>query len=204
MRCPSGGLISESSLILCCVYILLPTECPTDSRCRLVPPSLWCVESADATTWCEGGPPGWRGREDCALMPSWGNHTCLDAASLPPSCRVPSLDPPPPPLQCSFCIVPFTRGRERSRRAASVWEEVAQLADAGVKGAHVALRTARLEPSACFHPLLKSPSHPFRLAAARNHAARPKRQLLRVSPQRGRARSGAAGGRWPCRRLRRR
>ena len=34
---------------------------------------------------------------------------------------------------CTFCIVPFTRGRERSRDAASVLREVEQLRDAGVK-----------------------------------------------------------------------
>lgn len=34
---------------------------------------------------------------------------------------------------CSFCIVPFTRGRERSRSAASVVAEVQQLASEGVR-----------------------------------------------------------------------
>jgi tRNA-2-methylthio-N6-dimethylallyladenosine synthase len=34
---------------------------------------------------------------------------------------------------CAFCVVPFTRGRERSRPIASVLDEVAQLADAGYK-----------------------------------------------------------------------
>ncbi|XP_050664759.1 CDK5RAP1-like protein isoform X2 [Leptidea sinapis] len=34
---------------------------------------------------------------------------------------------------CTYCIVPFTRGRERSRAAASVVDEVRQLAEQGVR-----------------------------------------------------------------------
>ena len=34
---------------------------------------------------------------------------------------------------CAYCIVPFTRGRERSRPIASILDEVQILADAGVR-----------------------------------------------------------------------
>lgn len=34
---------------------------------------------------------------------------------------------------CTYCIVPFTRGRERSRPIASILDEVQQLSDQGIK-----------------------------------------------------------------------
>ena len=34
---------------------------------------------------------------------------------------------------CSYCIVPFTRGRERSRKVNTILDEVRMLSDAGVK-----------------------------------------------------------------------
>lgn len=34
---------------------------------------------------------------------------------------------------CSYCIVPFTRGRERSRKVNTILDEVKMLRDSGVK-----------------------------------------------------------------------
>lgn len=38
---------------------------------------------------------------------------------------------------CTFCIVPFTRGRERSRRASSILAELQALADQGTREVHL-------------------------------------------------------------------
>ncbi|MEO6391280.1 MAG: tRNA (N6-isopentenyl adenosine(37)-C2)-methylthiotransferase MiaB [Pyrinomonadaceae bacterium] len=38
---------------------------------------------------------------------------------------------------CSYCIVPYSRGRERSRSAAEIWDEVIKLRDNGFKEIHL-------------------------------------------------------------------
>lgn len=51
---------------------------------------------------------------------------------------------------CSYCIIPYTRGRVRSRKAEEVWQEVSRLAEAGYKevvltGIHLSSYGADLE-----------------------------------------------------------
>ena len=73
---------------------------------------------------------------------------------------------------CAYCIVPFTRGRERSRDAASISREVAELVERGVRevtvlgqnvNSYVDAKYAglipRLIPSTAAEPALQLTAH---------------------------------------------
>ena len=47
---------------------------------------------------------------------------------------------------CAYCVVPYTRGRERSRTSASVMEEARRMADAGLHGDSTAGAECELVP----------------------------------------------------------
>lgn len=70
------------------------------------------------------------------LLLAW--QVCLGSSGLSGGCcqaptPLPHATPPPLTLQCTYCIVPFTRGAEQSRTPDAIRREMLSLGEAGYK-----------------------------------------------------------------------
>ena len=75
---------------------------------------------------------GWRGGMECHASPA--RPSPLTAPRALPY-RLPPHHPAPPPThtQCTYCIVPFTRGQEQSRTPEAIRREMLSLGEAGYR-----------------------------------------------------------------------